>query len=289
MTGVNERMLLPIIDRIYESVEQPELWPETIYRIGECIGGRRGFWGIDPSDVYLGETQELNRHIRRAGSHAFFLSRADLRTIDQYVSEFGELIIRFLKIICVSTLFSQKEVDDREIIGVRLARRYLPGFEPLAGTSVSAPSRSAFRKLIAALWEDGCVFSGDDLDCMRILMPHLDRALRMQMRLNAADLHATMVSGALDYLTLGVAFVNRVARPLWLNRRAREILEHSNGLRLSSDGLTANSAPDTRALRETDRRSGIERSARFVGDRSRLRFPPAPARSGAAKAKWSFG
>jgi DNA-binding CsgD family transcriptional regulator len=242
--------LLPVIDQIYESVERPELWPETIYRIGECIGGRCGFWGIGPGDLYPGAEQELNKHLRRAGSHASFLSRADLRALDQYVDQFGELIVRFLKIICVSALFSQTEVDDREIIGVRLARRYLRAFEPVAGTSVSVPSRSASRKLIAALWEDGCVFSGDGLDCIRGLIPHLDRALRLQMRLSAADLHATMASGALDYLTLGVVFINRAARPLWLNRRAKEILQHSKGLRLSSGGLAANSASETRALRE---------------------------------------
>jgi hypothetical protein len=38
-----ERELLSTVDRIYESVERPELWPETIHVIGETLGGRRGF------------------------------------------------------------------------------------------------------------------------------------------------------------------------------------------------------------------------------------------------------
>jgi hypothetical protein len=28
---LSETMLLPVINRIYESVERPELWPDTIY------------------------------------------------------------------------------------------------------------------------------------------------------------------------------------------------------------------------------------------------------------------
>jgi DNA-binding NarL/FixJ family response regulator len=242
--------LLPIVDRIYESVERPELWPETIHRIGECIGGRLGFWGIGRSELPPGAKPELNKHFRRAGSHTFLLSREDLKVLDQYVDEFGELILRFLKIICVSTLFSQKEVDSREIIGVRLARRYLPAFESAAGTSVSIPSRPALRKLIAALWEDGCVLGDDDLNFIRILIPHLDRALRLQLRMTAAELKNEIVSGALDCLALGVMFVNRTGVPIWLNQRARELTNSSEVLRFSSSGIIGRSPSDTRSLRE---------------------------------------
>jgi DNA-binding CsgD family transcriptional regulator/PAS domain-containing protein len=243
-----ERELLPIVDRIYESVERPELWPETIHMMGEIIGGRLGFWGMGAPVLPPGVNPELNRHWLRAGSHAYFLSRADLKFLDQYVDEFGELIVRFLKIICLSVLYSQNDIDNREIIGVRLARRYLPAFEPVAGTSISAPSRPALRRLIAGLWEDGCVFSNDDLIRIRALIPHLDRALRLQMRLNAAELQTEMVSGALDCLTLGVIFVNRSGVPLWLNRRAQELINSSGVLRVSSTGLIGRDPSDTRSM-----------------------------------------
>jgi hypothetical protein len=108
----------------------------------------------------------------------------------------------------------------------------------VAGTSISAPSRPALRRLIAGFWEEGCVFSSDDLIRIRALIPHLDRALRLQMRLSAAELQTEMVSGALDCLTLGVKFVNRGGVPLWLNRRAQELTNSSSGvLRVSSTGL----------------------------------------------------
>jgi DNA-binding CsgD family transcriptional regulator/PAS domain-containing protein len=245
MTGVNEARLLRIIDRIYASVEQSELWPETILEISEIVGGRRDFWGASQSGPVPAQ------HIAGTPCHGtLFLSRRDLRTVDEYAEQFGELITRFLKIVFMSMLWSRNEVAAREAIGLRIVRRYLPALEPVSEAEVSSPSRLALRNLIVALWEDGRVFSAENLHCMREIVPHLDRALRMQMRLSAADLHATMVSGALDYLTLGVVLINRSARPLWLNRRAQEILGPSDGLRLSSGGLTANSASDTRSLRE---------------------------------------
>lgn len=95
---------------------------------------------------------------------------------------------------------------------------------------MSSPSGAALRNLIAALWEDGRVFSGDSLRCMQLFAPHLDRALRLQMRVSSAALHADMISGAL--------------------RRAREIVNDANGLRFSSAGLTGRCSADTRCLRE---------------------------------------
>jgi hypothetical protein len=47
MGVVGEEVMLAIVDRIYGSIERPELWPETIYAIGDLIGGRRRFWSLD--------------------------------------------------------------------------------------------------------------------------------------------------------------------------------------------------------------------------------------------------
>ena len=241
----SEQALFGCIDRIYESIERPELWPETIYAIGEILGGRRHFWGIDQV------SSTRNTHSLEIGCHGtFFLSRSDLQALDQHAQEFGELIIRFLKIVFLSILRSQNDVGAREAIGLRIAQRYLQAFEPLEGTSASSLSRAAGRKLIAALWEDGRAYSADNLRSMRVLAPHLDRAVRLQMRLRATDLRADMISGALDCLTHGVVIVDRSGLPLWLNRRAQEIVNDSNGLRLSSAGLAGHRPSDTRSLRE---------------------------------------
>ena len=251
MRVVCEEALLAIVDRIYESIERPELWPETIYAIGELIGGRRHFWGLDQNTPSPGVSPTVITHALETGCYGtFFLSRQDLQALDQYAEEFGELIIRFLNIVFLSILRSQNDVAAREAIGLKMAQRYLEASEPLEGTSTLPVSRTAGRKLIAALWEDGRAFSGDNLRSMRLLAPHLDRAMRLQMRLSSADLRADLVSGALDCLAHGVLLVDRSELPLWLNRRAKEILHGSNALHLSSSGLTGRRPSDTRSVRE---------------------------------------
>jgi hypothetical protein len=39
--------LMEVVDRIYESVEHPELSPRTIYAIGDFLGGQPYFWAIE--------------------------------------------------------------------------------------------------------------------------------------------------------------------------------------------------------------------------------------------------
>ena len=267
MVVVSEEALLAVVGRIYESIERPETWPETVYAMGELIDWGRGFSGAGDYIRPEGPSRSI---VFDAGCYpTFFLSRADLRALDQYAEEFGELIVRFLKIIFLSILWSQKDVGAREAIGLRMTRRYLQAFEPSQGNSPSSSSKSAGRNLIAALWEDGRMFSDESLNSMRLLIPHLDRALRLQMRLKAADLRADLVSGALDCLTLGVVLVDRSGVPLWHNKRAREIVSHPDSLRLSISSLGGSRPSDTRSLRELVGGGGIWRIARRLGSQPR--------------------
>ena len=240
--------LLPVVDQIYAAIERPELWPKTILAVGDYIGGRREFWATD--QPLVDHLHNVNPDPLSAGCHGtFFLSRADLQVLDEYTHEFGNLIIRFLKIVFMSMLWSQKDLGSREAIGSRMTRHYLQAFD-VSGPASTTLSKSAARNFIAALWEDGFIFRRDQLESIRLLAVHLDRAVRLQMRLSAIDLQANTVSGVLDQLTVGVILFDRVGVALWQNRRAQEIVTQSGIVRLSSQGFTGLTPADTRALRE---------------------------------------
>jgi DNA-binding CsgD family transcriptional regulator len=229
--SVSDAAVLRIVDRIYDSVEHPALWPETIDAIGELIGGRPGFWSAPKW-------------------HGVFLSRADLQLIDQHADEFGELVVRFLKLVFLSVLSSPGHFDGRAAVGIMLAQRFLPAASTIDKSSLMPPSKAAMRNLIAALWEDDRVITNDGYSYIRLLLPHLDRALRLQMRHTEADIRSGMLCAALDRLTLGIILIDHAGLPLWLNRRAHEIVEQGNGLRLSDGRLAATEPSETRRLRD---------------------------------------
>jgi DNA-binding CsgD family transcriptional regulator len=236
-----EKELASLIERIYASVERPELWPETIGEIGRLIGSRTDFWSADSERFHSQRTPVASE----AGCRGMFLlSRADLRVLDQYAAEFDNLIVRFLRLVFLSVLWSQKDVGAREVLGTRIVRRYLHSRE------ASRSDGHVARRLIAAMWEDGLMFDLRHLQYMQLLAPHLDRAARLQMRLNLVTLRSELVSGALDRLTVGVVVVDQAGSRIWHNQRAAEIASDPQVLTFVGQRLTGRDAASTQSIRE---------------------------------------
>jgi hypothetical protein len=92
--SATDRTVLAIVDRIYEAVERPERWPETIRDLGDFIGGRRDFWLSNPS-TRTGGLVPSRASLITGCYGSVFLSRSDLRELDQYAGEYGELIVSY--------------------------------------------------------------------------------------------------------------------------------------------------------------------------------------------------
>jgi hypothetical protein len=212
MVDFKEDPLVQAIDSIYQAVESPELWPETIRALGELVGGGQDFLLAGRSPEGHASDYTLNAHLRSTRSHSMPLSKADLKALDEYIDEYGELITRFLKILFLSSLWAQDNVVQRESMGLRMVQQYLIAPEHPSGVAVL--SSLGLRKMMAALWEDGRIFTVENLRCIRLLISHLDRALRLQIRLVGLRLHTEMASNALNSLTLGVIFIDTAGRPL---------------------------------------------------------------------------
>lgn len=237
-----EQELSSLIERIYASVEQPELWPETICAIGSLVGGGTRFWSADSAPA--SEPQPNPVASSAACNGTLLLSRADLRALDHYASEFDDLIVRFLRLVFLSILWSRKDVRAREALGAQIVRRYLQSRE------TSCSEAHAARRLIAAMWEDGRIFDSRHLQYMQLLFPHLDRAIRLQMRINLVTFRSELISGAFDTLTFGVIVVDQAGSKTWSNRRAEEIASDPGVLSFKGPRLTGRDVSTTQAVRE---------------------------------------
>jgi DNA-binding CsgD family transcriptional regulator len=234
-----ERHLGSLIDCIYASVERPELWPETIGAIGSQIGGRDDFWSAD-SVLPYGHCNVVASEARCHGT--FLLSRTDLRELDRYAAEYQNLIVRFLRLVFISVLWSQKDVNVREALGARMVRRYLQAREASWSDVHDA------RRLIAAMWEEGRIFDLRHLNYMQLLAPHLDRAARLQIRLNLATVRSELVSGALDHLTVGIVVVDQAGSTIWQNRRAEDMAANPEVLTIFGQRLLGRNASSTQSI-----------------------------------------
>ncbi len=91
-------------------------------------------------------------------------------------------------------------------------------------------------------------FDHDDIKRCRLLLPHLQRALRMQHRLSELEVERDAAFDALDHLPWGVMVVDNQGRRVIANRRAEEILVAGDGLTVRGDALQAVLADESARL-----------------------------------------
>jgi DNA-binding CsgD family transcriptional regulator len=94
----------------------------------------------------------------------------------------------------------------------------------------------------------GAAFDQDDVERCRLLLPHLQRALRMHRRMAELELERDAALRALDQLPWGVMFVDEHRNHLRANRHAQEILVAGDGLTARGNTLRAELADETARL-----------------------------------------
>jgi DNA-binding CsgD family transcriptional regulator len=91
-------------------------------------------------------------------------------------------------------------------------------------------------------------FGHDDIERLRLLLPHLQRALRVHRRMAELELERDAALRALDQLPWGVMLVDEHRNRLRANRHAQEILVAGDGLMARGNTLRAELADETARL-----------------------------------------
>jgi DNA-binding CsgD family transcriptional regulator len=89
-----------------------------------------------------------------------------------------------------------------------------------------------------------------ELRLVRELTPHLERAMRIHVRLEGAGMISERATAALDRVNCGVLFVAASGKLLFANQFARRLLRSRDGLTLTGGELHANTPAHTARLRE---------------------------------------
>lgn len=92
-------------------------------------------------------------------------------------------------------------------------------------------------------------FGQVESDFLRVVLPHLARAVQMRQLLDTASRQKALAEAALHQLRLGVLLTDTQARPLFVNRMAEHHIAASNGaLSLSLCGLKTRNPEDAARL-----------------------------------------
>ena len=225
--------LVRAIQAAYEAAASPAAWPEALEAAASVAGGSAGIllFGLSPGELTPLATcglDELSPTLL-TGSVAASLLRLG-------GSPPGVLV--------TSELPSAPSGRDGEDALAAL------GAGGRFGVAVGACLLSE-EGAFAALWllrPPGEQFDSSALEGLRVIMPHLTRAMSVHLRVEQAERRAAEARDAFDRVALGAVLVDEGAKPILANRAAHRIAAQQDGFVIASDGLRGATPADTHVL-----------------------------------------
>lgn len=96
-------------------------------------------------------------------------------------------------------------------------------------------------------------FGEDQVALVRLLIPHLQRAVVLHRRIKELERQKAAASSALNRWSVGVILLDSQGRILLMNRKAEEIVDQNDGFVTGREGLRSSLAVETSLLRRLTR------------------------------------
>ena len=99
--------------------------------------------------------------------------------------------------------------------------------------------------------EDDGVFEENSLQVLNDLLPHMQRAMRIQQEFTRLRLRERALTEGLSRLALGVALLNDSGFPVYINPVAQSIFESHPAVSLSTTGISVSTREQNKSLQKT--------------------------------------
>lgn len=226
-----------VIGRLYEAAVEPEQWPATLKSLADllkasaAVAAFQDDQGLFPIDYSVGIAPEamrafFDRHhsdarvltgIRKAPLGAYtdaMMVPRDVLLRSEYIQTWG---IPNGVVKCVQA-FAFRQHDCSGFIGAA---------RPLHGKD----------------------FEKSEVELLNFLLPHVERAMKIELRMQQARLTEISAVQSLEQLPHAVLLVDKRARVFFANSAARGLLDARDAIGVDRDGLRAISAETTATLR----------------------------------------
>jgi len=218
-----------VVSGIYEAALEPAKWPEALGRMAENLGAQSAAAFV--VDVSIAEVGFIS------------VSGLDPCALDDYVAHYAQIDPwnEYLgKHPSGRPIVSQAVMDDDSFERTEFYDDFLRRYDIFhaMGGFVMRSGSLAFLCGVQRSRERGA-FTAAELQRMRELFPHLERAVRIHRRLVQAGGLKDGMAAALDRMPLAAIFADRFGRAVWMNRPAAELVRHADGLRLRDGRLEA--------------------------------------------------
>jgi DNA-binding CsgD family transcriptional regulator/PAS domain-containing protein len=249
----DDTALLNLVDRIYDTVEAPESWPEVVREVAGATGGTKGllftpFHGVEEGGLWSAHevaAEDLESYFSYFKDTDLWVHRAWERDEPTNVS------------VNCDRLVPQSELKRSEWFNDFLKpldiRRCLSTILDGGSSSLPTVHLSIYRPVNSKR------FGPEAEGVLGALIPHLRRALDLGFRFSALRHRARDRLAILDRLDFGVVSLDRDGAILFMNRRARKILASDDGIGIVNQRLVAAHRRDNDRLWALIRRTAVAR------------------------------
>jgi DNA-binding CsgD family transcriptional regulator len=233
LDGVSAQQLSDTIGAIYDCALDPHQWPDTCREIADLCESTAG--GICVHDMRHVQNDQLfvfgyqPEFLEKLGSH---YAQSPMAAAD-IVSKIGD----------VSALSMMR----LELLGSRFAREVLEPFGlldiiwfPALRTGGRMASMHASRS------EKAPHYQQFEIGLLKLLSPHVCRALAISDALDIRALRSEMLEKTLDALVTGVFLTSRDGRVVYMNAAAERQVKNGNSIRIVNNRISPTD-PATRA------------------------------------------
>lgn len=256
VAGISAQALSETIGAIYDCALEPDRWPDAMRQMSELTASAAMGMGIIDF-----------KNKRRTRLYDYGYAEEDVRVYFEKYAAMDPLFVARLMYPVGEPVTAEMLIGEQELLESRLYQeywkprglRYLATIELLRTTQ-----RSAGIAVTRKEWQPA--YGAADLALLRLLAPHLIRAVTISDVLDLQTLKSEMLEATLDALTAGVYLTGRDGRIVYMNATAERQLETGNALRIVNDRLCA-ADPSARTVlaKAIDEAAAFEAEARPGG------------------------
>jgi DNA-binding CsgD family transcriptional regulator/GAF domain-containing protein len=221
-----EQRFLRAVEAIYAAATEPDLWPQALQKIADCTG--------DAGSILI--------FGRDDGSFGVIASDSLKDCLLSYQRDWSDRDIRAIRCRERGYFIGRDVVTDRDVITADEMKldpfysEFLPkfGLKYFAASMVS-PDPHVEVALSVQRSADRPEFNDDELELLGRVGPHVERALRLSMRLNEAELSAMGLGEALARIGIGVFILDSLGRVVFSNPAGNALL--GNELDIANERL----------------------------------------------------
>lgn len=250
--------LSELVGSIYETVVDPSACPNMLNGLADLLGATGG--------------AQVGAYNCKARTATMLAPRVDPKELPSFSQYWADVWRQCDKHPIGAVFVPEMRISHRDRRHTSMSNGSLqPQIqESIMGTTLLTEGSVSTVVSVSRPYSEG-EFDATEIRLFAALIPHLQRAVQLRLRLAALDGPPTSSAEMLNRLPHAVLLVDAWARVIFANQAATKILSAGDGLFLDRDGLKAEMAEDTRRLRQTIA-DCAERTSELGGAGGRLRL-----------------